>query len=167
MRRSMRHRLFVFAVAGVLAAPLSFLGSFTPGLGAPVAAAKPAPKPAVTTSSQKALARIHPKLRRALAQAAPGKDMQVIVRIVKGTSLKPYATRSFTRKWIDPAGMTVAVVLAKPANILKIAALRGVVALQLPESLADEARQPLEGEPRGAARKALDHAIDYAVHRDR
>ena len=35
------------------------------------------------------------------------------------------------------------------------------------ESLADEARQTLEGEPRGAARKALDHAIDYAVHRDR
>jgi len=153
MRRSMRHRLFVFAVAGVLAAPLSFLGSFTPGLGAPVAAAKPAPKPAVTTSSQKALARIHPKLRRALAQAAPGKDMQVIVRIVKGTSLKPYATRSFTRKWIDPAGMTVAVVLAKPANILKIAALRGVVALQLPESLADRPK-PIGSERPAPAKPA-------------
>ena len=35
------------------------------------------------------------------------------------------------------------------------------------ESLADDARRTLEGEPRGVARRALDHAIDYAVHRDR
>jgi octaprenyl-diphosphate synthase len=35
------------------------------------------------------------------------------------------------------------------------------------EELADEARAILEGEPRGAARRALDQAIDYAVHRDR
>jgi octaprenyl-diphosphate synthase len=34
------------------------------------------------------------------------------------------------------------------------------------EALADEARRTLEGEPAGVARKALDRAIDYAVHRD-
>jgi len=33
-------------------------------------------------------------------------------------------------------------------------------------TLADGARRTLEGEPQGGARAALDHAIDYAVHRD-
>ena len=35
------------------------------------------------------------------------------------------------------------------------------------EALADQARQTLEGEPAGVARRALDRAVDYAVHRDR
>jgi len=40
-------------------------------------------------------------------------------------------------------------------------------ARQRAETLAEEARGTLEGEPRGLARTALDRAIDYAVHRDR
>jgi octaprenyl-diphosphate synthase len=40
-------------------------------------------------------------------------------------------------------------------------------ARQRAEILAEEARAILNDEPRGAARRALDHAIDYAVHRDR
>ena len=35
------------------------------------------------------------------------------------------------------------------------------------EALAEDARRTLDGEPRGVARRALDAAIDYAVHRDR
>ena len=149
VRSSMRHRVLVVVVGCLLVAPLSLLSPLSPGGVAPVAAAKAPPKPVVTTGSQKATSRIHPKLLRALAKAAPDKDIQVVVRIVAGTSLERYASRSFARKWIDPAGMTVAVVLAKPANVMKIAGLRGVVALQLPESLVDRPK------PIGSERPAL------------
>ena len=100
-------------------------------------AAKPAsthPQQARSASDQ-ATAKIHPKLRRAMAQAKPASQLQFVARIVAGTSLDPYATRWFARPWVDPTGMTVAVGTARKAGLAKIAGLPGVASVQLPESL--------------------------------
>ena len=101
-------------------------------------AAKPArerPQPQAHSDSDAATAKIHPKLRRAMAQAKPATQLQFVARIVAGTSLDPYATRWFARPWVDPTGMTVAVGTAKKAGLAKIAGLAGVASVQLPESV--------------------------------
>ncbi|MGF1660932.1 MAG: hypothetical protein ACFCVG_00425, partial [Kineosporiaceae bacterium] len=100
------------------------------------------PQPVVTTGSDDAADKIHPDLAEVLETAAPSKPLDFVARITAGTDLDEYADRWFARPFTDPLGSTVAVGVARPASIEKIAELPTVISLQLPESLVDPPAPP-------------------------
>src|ERR1700741_3147348 len=109
------------------------------------------PRPEVRSNADAAHSKIHPKLQPGMDRAAAGADLRFVARITKGTSLSRYTKRWFARPWIDPMGTTVAVGIAKPAALLKIAGLSGVLSLQLPESLVSPPKPAPDQRPRPAA----------------
>ena len=134
MRASVRSRASVAGLALVLMASLL-------GIAAPAVLAK-APtvrEPKVTTKSDQAKDKIHPKLQKQM-DAAPTTSLRFVARIVAGTNLDRYAERWFARPYVDPAGLTAAVGFAKPEGITKLASLPGVISLQLPESIVTPPR---------------------------
>ena len=132
--------------AVVLLTVISLAAPAVPVAGAPPRPAE-RPRPQVTSNSDQARSKIHPKLQRAIDQAVAGAEIRFMARITEGTSLAPYATRWFARPWIDPSGGTVAIGTAKPHALLKLAGVAGVRSLQLPESLVAPPRPSPDQRP--------------------
>ncbi len=119
------------------------------------------PEPVVTTDSDEAADKIHPDLAEALETAAPTKPLDFVARVVVGTDLSEYADRWFTRPFADPMGSTVAVGVARPAGIEKIAELPTVISVQLPESIVDPPAPP-DPDVEGALRDSVTASVAEA-----
>lgn len=117
------------------------------------------PETQVATASDDARDKIHVALAEEIEAAPPTKNLGFVARIVAGTDLSEYATRLFTRPYVDPLGNTVAVGEAKPAELEKLAGLEGVRFLQLPESIVDPP-QPVDPEVQRAQDEATQPAVD-------
>ena len=131
--------LSLFAIAALLVA------------GTATAAARTAsPAPAQQPRRQDPRAKIHPNLLHDIEAAFGGARrrsagpaaISFMARVKAGTNLSPYASKWFARPYVDPAGNTVAVGVASPAGLLKLAALPSVLRLQRPESLIEPPAPP-------------------------
>ncbi len=132
------------------------------------------PDPTVKTAADTARARIHPNLLADIQAASAGgpsafpvtgakpiKRLQFVARIKAGTDLSAYADRWFARPFVDPLGSTVASGFARPDQLLKMAALPGVIYLQRAESLVE---RPDPADP--DVETILNTAIEPSINSD-
>ena len=109
--------------------------------------------PVVTTSTDGALAKIHPFLREKLglengelSATAASEEVKIGVFVKAGTDISQYMTWSLTRPFVDPMGNQLVVGAAKASAIVKIASLDNVVRV-LPEENTIEPPDPIRIEP--------------------
>ncbi len=110
--------------------------SVSPSIGQG-ALANQAPKTAVTTASSTFETKIASSLLKEIQASAPGKDLYFVAHIKAGADLGNYTGRWFARPYIDPIGSTVAVGIAKPMQLVKMAADPNVFLLQGDESFVE------------------------------
>jgi len=181
----MRRRLYILVVMAVIASMVA-----PPAVAAP---ARQGPGPTVKTAADAARAKIHPNLLAdidtalganagqsalRIQSAQPTEGIQVepthrtlvlvfVARIKAGTDLSAYTNKWFARPFIDPLGNTVASGFARPDELLKMAALSGVLYLQRPESLVEP---PTPTDPdtkvRSSVELALNADIEPAINLD-
>ncbi len=141
----MRGRLHTLVAIAVLASMAALPASAAP--------ARQASDPIVKTAGDATLAKIHPHLLEEIGAAlgtnvsgpsvptqsvqSQAAHLQFVARIVAGTDLSEYADRWFARPFVDPLGTTVASGFARPVDLIKMAALPGVISLQRAESLVE------------------------------
>jgi hypothetical protein len=149
------------AVASILIA-LAFVVTFIAG-GAGFVSAGPEKPPHVRSATSEAARKVHPHLQEVVASAQADEVISVIARVKAGTDLTPYFVgQVLVRPFVDPLGQTVAIGKVYAGNVYKMASVKEVSFIQLPESIVDlptppdpEVRFEPSAEQIQAAREAL------------
>lgn len=99
----------------------------------------------VKSASSEAVRKVHPHLREVVASARPDEVISVIARVSAGADIAPYFVgQVLTRPFVDPLGQTVAIGKVYASTIYKLASVKEVSFIQLPESIVDP---PVPPEP--------------------
>lgn len=139
--RPRRFRRAVVAVSIVSVASLVLLGVAGTGLRAPRGMAQGTAGMRVSSSADVARAKVHPALREQAA-ASPEAGLLVHVYARVGTDVSRYMPQSVSRAFADPLGNTFISGIVKGADVLKVASIDGVIAVQPSKGAVQPALAP-------------------------
>jgi hypothetical protein len=135
-------------IAILIVATLVMLAALPLGIGQAQPTRPDAPSMAVSTRSDVALAKIHPKLKARLSalsaekRARSATEVEILARVKAGTDVSQYMTWSLTRPFVDPFGRQAVIGAIKATNVLKLASLPEVSAIQPLESVVEPPQLP-------------------------
>lgn len=120
--------------------------------------------PRVESLNDPFLAKVHAELREQVASSRPGQKILVLARIKPGTDLNPFfSSRVLIRPFIDPLGLQAAIGSIRATNVIKLAALDGVVFLQKAASILEVPISPDPDVAFKVSRSAIQERLQQAI----